>query len=80
MSFVYWSALGQDFSPAGATERTGQRVETRQEQGWVLGGREGETTNELRARVCCHASDFEEYDRTYSHGYGGAENGILLAL
>lgn len=27
MPFVYWSACGEDFPPAGATEWTGQRVE-----------------------------------------------------
>lgn len=41
------------------------------------GGRQGGITNELGAGICCHASEFKESHRKYSHGYAGAQDETL---
>ena len=72
MPLVYWSACGEAFPPAGATEKTGQRQQMKKEHGRTWGGREGGTTNELRVGIRCHASIYEVSERRFFHGYAGA--------
>ena len=75
MPFVYWSACCEAFPPAGATEETGQRVQRKQEQSRIRGGRKGGTTDELGVGICCHASVEKQFERRISHGYAVASFG-----
>ena len=71
MPLVYWSACGEAFPPAGATEETGQRKQMTKGHDRTWRG-EGGNTNELRVGICCHASIYEVCERRSSHGYAGA--------
>ena len=67
MPLVYWSARGEAFPPAGATEETGQRKQMKKVHGRTWG-----CTNELRVGIGCHASIYEVSERRFSHEYVGA--------
>ena len=73
MPLVYWSACGEAFPPAGATEETGQRKHMNKGYGGTWGKGEGGITNEPGVGIYCHAS-VEVSERRFSHGYAGASS------